>query len=72
MRSKLLNLDLRDLGIGLLMTVGAGVLTALLEVLKNGSAIDWGQILTVALIAGITYILKQLGTNEDNKFAGRW
>ena len=72
MRSKLLNLDLRDLGIGLLMTVGAGVLTALLEVFKSGSAIDWGQILTVALIAGITYILKQLGTNEDNKFAGRW
>ncbi len=69
MNSKLFKLNSYDLIKGLLVSVISAILTLLLTQLQNG-IIDWKAVSTVALISAISYILKQLGTDEKGNSLG--
>lgn len=69
--SEFLKLNNRDWLKGLVMVVISAVLTIALEVLQNGSMnFDWNKIAVVGLTAGVAYILKNLGTDQDGKMLG--
>ena len=68
--NKLFTVNVKDAIRGVLMAVISAVLTVILQVLQNGSAIDWKAVGVVALIAGISYILKNFFSN-DKGFAGK-
>lgn len=54
-------INLKDLGKGILVTVGAALLGGIYPVLKAGSFnIDWVPILSTSLAAGVSYIIKNL------------
>ena len=57
---------------GLVVAVLSGVLTLILDLLKANAPIDWNQVLTVGLIAGIGYLIKNLGTSADGKLLGKY
>lgn len=69
MNSKLFNLSWNDLIKGLIISVLTSVITIAIEQLKNGN-IDWNQVGTVTLIATLSYLLKQLGTDDNGKTFG--
>lgn len=73
--SKLLRLNFKDLGKGILVAVGIVILQLVLEALKGGGiegllAVDWGSMLDLAAKAGGAYLLKNLFTGEDKKVLG--
>lgn len=71
--SKLFELQKNDFIKGGIVAVITAVLTSILQMLQNGGfVIDWMTVLNVAIVAGISYLLKNLGTNEQGKFAGRF
>lgn len=61
-RSNLFELNLRDLGNGLLVSVISAVLLYVQQALSTGgfTAIDINQVLTIALNTGLAYIVKNL------------
>ena len=69
--SKLWTLTKNDYIKGLVVAIIAGVLTAILEALQTGTAIDLSNIINVALIAGLSYLLKNLGTDENGRIGGK-
>lgn len=67
--SKFFNLNLNDFEKGLIMAVFAAVAT----VLQNEwavHAINWSDVLHVAVTAAVAYLMKNLLTTSDGKFAG--
>lgn len=68
--SKLFDVNGKDFLRGLIVSVTSASLTLILELLKKQEAIDWANIGTVALIAGIGYVLKNLLTCEEGKLVG--
>lgn len=69
MNSKFFKLSNYDLIKGGIVSVISAVLTILLTQIQNG-IIDWKAVYTVALISSISYILKQLGTDEQGNALG--
>lgn len=69
--SKLWRLSTNDFVKGLIVAVLSGVLTLILDLLKAGSVINWSQIGTVALIAMLSYLLKNFGTDSRGKILGK-
>ncbi len=71
--SKFLSLNLRDFEKGLIIAITVAVLTYLKEAITNGglSNIDWGLLITTAILALIAYLLKNLVTNSEQKFGRR-
>ena len=69
--SELFQLNVRDSLKGLVMAVLGAVVGLLLQLLQNGTAIEWKSVAVAALVAALSYILKQLGTDSDGKFAGK-
>ena len=64
----LFKLSWEDLGRGLLVAVLSAVLTALYEYIPNGFAgIKWEAIATVAVTAGVAYLIKNLGTGSGGQ-----
>lgn len=72
---KIGKLQLNDWTKGLITAVIAAVLTVLLELLKQKgldiTVIEWQNVGVIALTAGLSYILKNLGTDEKGKFGGK-
>ena len=69
-KSKLWKLDLRDFLKGLVVAVIAAVITSVYTVIETGQTIfdvDWRVTLSVAITAGISYVLKNLSTNSEDK-----
>lgn len=67
-RSSFGKLDIRDILWGLLITVGSFVLSSLVDILQSGWP-TWEAfkpILFGAVAAGITYIMKNVVTNNEN------
>ena len=63
--SKLFSLNLKDFAKGLFLVVLTAVITVIYTTLQAGSLnFDWKMIGSTALIAGLSYILKQLTTNS--------
>ena len=54
-----------------IMLVASSVIGLLVNALQNGSHIDWKSVGTTALITALTYLLKQLGTDEQGKLGGK-
>jgi len=73
MKSELFKLVKSDFLKGLAMVVVVSILTVIYTALpKVGLAgIDWGMVLQTGLTAGIGYIIKQLGTDENDKLGGK-
>lgn len=70
--SQLWKLTKNDYLKGLVVAVIAAVLTVILQTLQNGLTINWNEVITVALTAGIGYILKNLATDESGKLGGKY
>jgi hypothetical protein len=66
--STFLNLNSSDFIKGLLMAVLSSVITVVYQTVEAGSLVfDWKAIGTMALTAGLAYIMKNLFTNSTGK-----
>lgn len=68
--SDLWRLSLSDFWRGLIVAVLASVLTVIVDLLQAGSVIDWKSVGTIALIAGASYLLKNLTTASNGSVLG--
>jgi hypothetical protein len=72
MNSKFLNWNFKDLLKGFLVSVITAVLTVVLEVLNTEGLIfteeSVTKIISVSLIAGLSYLLKNFVTNSQGEF----
>lgn len=66
--SGFLRLDLKDVLKGIIVTVVAAVLTAINNALIQNVPLDWKMIGIVALTTAISYLLKNLFTNNQDQF----
>ncbi len=70
--SKSGTLDARDIIKTAIVTTGTGLLTSAVSVLQSGAPLSWTTfkpVLLASVCAGITYLLKQLGTNSEGQLA---
>jgi len=68
MNSSFLNIDLKDLGKGLIVAVLTSVLTIVYNTVEAGSlTFDWKVILTTGITTGLSYLLKNLLTNSQGE-----
>lgn len=66
--SKLFKLNLNDFLKGLLVVVLTAIVSTLYQnFISVPPKIDWGMVLNNSIIAGLGYILKNLGTNSRGK-----
>lgn len=68
--SKLFSLNWADLAKGLVMAVIGAVLTAAYQALSIGGPIDLKAMATVALLAGLAYIIKNFFSDSQGKVFG--
>jgi len=71
MKASFLNLNWQDLGKGLIVAVITAVLTFAYEALQAGTLFEPGKLKAVgmtALLAAISYLLKNLFTNSQGTF----
>jgi len=70
-QSKFLRINLYDVAKGAILAALTALVASLIQVLDTGHLPDVAQIKTsalAALVAGLSYLLKNLLTNEENKF----
>lgn len=74
MESKFGSLGIKDLVHGLFITVLSAVFDIIIQTLQNGglhfSKADGSQLISVALIAGLSYLSKKFLSDENNKIGG--
>ena len=73
MKSALLKLNINDYLKGFVVAVITAMLTSVLSILQSGGAIEWTWLfwqptVYAALIAGISYLLKNILTNSEDQF----
>jgi len=69
-----MNLNIFDIFKGFFVAVITAILTTILNLLQTGSdilSLDWKSILSVALTAGIAYIVKNLLTNNKDEILSK-
>jgi hypothetical protein len=71
--SDYLKLNSRDFLKGIIMAILGAVFTTLYQVISQGgfSALNIQQILLVAVLAALSYITKNLFSDDSGKFLGR-
>jgi len=68
MNSPFLNIDLNDLGKGLILAVLTSVMTVIYTTVQTGSlSFDWKLIATTAITSALGYLLKNLLTNSKGE-----
>ena len=68
MNSPFLNIDLNDLGKGLILAVLTSVMTVIYTTVQTGSlSFDWKLIATTAITAALGYLMKNLLTNSKGQ-----
>ena len=68
MNSPFLNINLNDLGKGLILAVLTSVLTVIYTTVQAGSlTFNWSLIATTALTSALSYLLKNLLTNSEGQ-----
>ena len=68
MNSPFLNIDLNDLGKGLILAVLTSVMTIIYTTVQAGSLVfDWKLVGTTALTSALGYLLKNLFTNSTGQ-----
>lgn len=70
MNSSLGKLNWKDLLKGLAVAVIMAVLTTVYDLLNTGSALDYKKIGLVALGAGIAYLIKNFGSDQQGNILG--
>lgn len=60
----------QDWGKALVMAVLAAILTALYTAFTNNLAVDWTSVWHLALVTGITYLIKNVLSNNQGQFLG--
>ena len=74
MNSNFLKLNIGDVGRGLVVAVIGVFLGSLQQALEtNGldfASFDWGAIINVSVIAGVSYLMKNLATDSQGKVLG--
>jgi len=66
--SKLFNLNLNDFLKGLLVVVLTAILSTLYQnYISVPPVVDWQMVLNNSILAGLGYILKQIGTNSKGR-----
>lgn len=67
--SKLGKLGSKDFYNGLIMAVVSAVITTALQMIQKGglTGVDWNAVGTVVVIAVLTYLSKNLGTNDKGE-----
>jgi len=68
--SSLFSLDKNDFIKGGLIFVGSSVITAVITAINAGS-IDFKEVGRIAFIATLTYLLKNLSTDENGQILGK-
>lgn len=72
--SNFLRLNATDVTKGVIVAVLVAVLGALQQAFTahglNLGDFDWAGILNISVIAGVGYLMKNLGTSADGKFLG--
>lgn len=72
MGSSIFTLNTGDFLKGLIMAVLSSVITVIYQTIEAGSLVfDWKAIGTMALTAGLAYIMKNLFTNSNGVFLKR-
>jgi hypothetical protein len=72
MGSTIFTLNTNDFLKGLIMAVLSSVITVIYQTIEAGSLVfDWKVIGTMALTAGLAYIMKNLFTNSNGGFLKR-
>jgi hypothetical protein len=70
--STFLNLNIEDLGKGLIITILTSVLSIVYNTISAGSlTFDWNAIGLTALTSGLAYLMKNLLTNSEGQFLGK-
>ncbi len=69
--SKLFSLEVKDFIKGLVVTVLTAVLSTLYQLLSAGGHIDWKSVGGAAILSGLAYLIKQLGTDTNGKLLGK-
>lgn len=67
--SKFLKFDVKDVA-GAVVSAVLAALIGYLSTLTNVTEVDYNQILNIAVLVGLTSLLKALGTTEAGKFGG--
>lgn len=68
MKSSFLNINLNDLGKGLILAVLTSVMTVIYSTVQAGSlSFDWKLIATTALTSALGYLMKNLLTNSEGQ-----
>jgi hypothetical protein len=68
MNSPFLNIDLNDLGKGLILAVLTSVMTVIYTTVQTGSlSFDWKLIATTAITSALGYLMKNLLTNSKGE-----
>ena len=68
MNSTFLNINLNDLGKGLILAVLTSVLTVIYTTVQAGNlTFDWSLIASTALTSALGYLLKNLLTNSEGQ-----
>lgn len=70
--SKLFRLQWEDLVKGLIVSVVGAFLTSVIELLKVGFLFDWRTVALAGVISGLSYLVKNLGTDEGGKVLGKF
>ena len=69
---KLFELTKNDFVKGLIVAIITAPLTVIIQALEGGNEINFKTVGTVALIAFCSYIVKNLGTDEQGRFIGKY
>ena len=69
--STLFKLNWRDAVKGLFTAVVASVLIFIYSAITNNAAIDWNQVLQLAISSGLGYLVKNFLTDSEGKLLGK-
>jgi len=69
--SNLFKLDIKDAVKGLVVAVLASVLIAIYGAVTNNMAINWNDVLKIAISSGLGYVVKNYFTDESGKLLGK-
>jgi hypothetical protein len=53
------------------MAMTTAALDSVYQLLSQRAIFDWREVALVGIVAGLGFIIKQLGTDDQNKFLGK-
>lgn len=69
--STLFKLDVKDAVKGLVVAILASVVVAIYSAITNNMAVNWNEVLKIAISSGLGYIVKNYLSDENGKILGK-